>query len=144
MRIIGQGGRIDLPLGIERVSARVRQRVGRATNVVSTRTICGGVPLNERVPGTGGRRIRHCYIRRGVTGLITRLTHPALRIIGQHDSCWDSRKDALTTGLRESASMGDLPDTDDVVMGVGPKAVVVPRILDDRIRLTRKRIVLRC
>ena len=85
IRVIGQRDRIGIPLGIQRVRTRSRQRVRRISRVINTRPISSGVPTRKGIPLPSRCRIRHRHITERITTLIIRSPRTTIRVIGQRD-----------------------------------------------------------
>ena len=85
IRVISQRDRIGIPLGIQRVRTRSRQRVRRISRVINTRPISSGVPTRKGIPLPSRCRIRHRHITERITTLIIRSPRTTIRVIGQRD-----------------------------------------------------------
>ena len=85
IRVISQRDRIGIPLGIQRVRTRSRQRVRRISRVINTRPISSGVPPRKGIPLSSRCRIRHRHITERITTLIIRSPRTTIRAIRQRD-----------------------------------------------------------
>ena len=77
-----------VPLGIQRVRTRSRQRVRRISRVINTRPISSGVPPRKGIPLPSRCRIRHRHITERITTLIIRSPRTTIRVISQRDRIW--------------------------------------------------------
>ena len=85
IRVIGQRDRIGIPLGIQRVRPRSRQRVRRISRVINPGAISSSVPPRKGIPLPSRCRIRHRHITERITTLIIRSSRTTIRVIGQRD-----------------------------------------------------------